>query len=216
MDNYKALLKDVMDNGVIMKNRTGTNTISVISRDLRWDLSKGFPAVTTKKLAWKAVVGELLWFLSGSNNIKDLRKLTEIGDNDFCIWQKNLDEYNARSIEKKQLIESSVNALDEQFVENVKSSLGYIYGSVWRKKKVYDESHNMPSTVDQISVLIDMINLVKHDPSHPAARRMIVDTWAVEAHHNDQLCALPPCHYGFQVFVRDGKLSLKWMQRSVN
>lgn len=205
MQNYHNLMLDILENGDIMSNRTGTHTISVVSRELRWDLSKGFPLITTKKMATKAIVGELLFFLSKSDDISVLRKYTELSDDAFCIWQKNLDQYNAR--------------LKEAGIESEKpDSMGYIYSRVWRDKLCWDEVNGEPVHQDQIVQLIDDILAVKADPTKSAARRMIVDSWDAYAHTTDHGydCALPPCHYGFQCFVRNGKLSLKWIQRSVN
>lgn len=192
MKNYQSLIEDILTNGEWSENRTGTKTLSVIGRDLRWDLSKGFPLLTCKKMATKAIVGELLWFLSGSNDIQDLRYLTNLSDSDFCIWQKNLDQYNAR-------IGRPGN-----------TRLGTVYGQVWRG--AYPQLD-----FDQIHWLVKAIKEVKENPSCSHARRLIVNAWVPEVHTDEHAyCALPPCHYGFQCFVRNGKLSLKWIQRSVD
>lgn len=206
MDNYNALLLDIVENGDYLTNRTGVSTFSVLGRQLRWDLSKGFPAISGKKLAWKAVIGELLWFLSGSSNIAELRRYTGLSDTDFCIWQKNLEQYNARLIANDP--ERYGGARTPHTL--AQPDLGYVYGKAWR-------SHS--SGEDQIKNLIEDIGLVRDNPSHPAARRLIVNAWDPKMHRAkapEVHCALPPCHYGFQVFVRNGKLSLLWIQRSVD
>ncbi|AAQ64102.1 dTMP (thymidylate) synthase [Vibrio phage KVP40] len=203
MKNYLQLCTEILNEGDFLENRTGTNTVSVISRELRWDLSKGFPLLTTKKMATKAIFGELLWFLSGSGLISDLRKYTELSDEDFCIWQQNLDELNERA--KKAGI-----------VRN-EDDLGYVYGKVWRKRLSVTADKEV-TEFDQIHQLLCDIAAVKEDPTQSAQRRMIVEAWDPYFHteSNSVDVALPPCHYGFQVFVRNGKISLKWNQRSVD
>lgn len=210
MNNLVELMTDVLANGEYMPNRTGVATYSVVSRELRWDLSKGFPAVTGKKLAFGAVIGELLWFLSGSSSILELRSFSDLSEDDFCIWQKNLDQY----IERQKA--ANINAdIDYRCHE-----LGYVYGWMWRSKisTPSETTNNEVAYIDQIQLLINSIMAVKENPSHPAARRLIVDAWDAGAHTDDYglTCALPPCHYSFQCFVRNGKLSLKWNQRSVD
>ncbi len=203
MKNYLQLCTEILNEGDFLENRTGTNTVSVISRELRWDLSKGFPLLTTKKMATRAIFGELLWFLSGSGLISDLRKYTELSDEDFCIWQQNLDELNERA--KKAGI-----------VRN-EDDLGYVYGKVWRKRLSVTADKDV-TEFDQIHQLLCDIAAVKEDPTQSAQRRMLVEAWDPYFHteSNSVDVALPPCHYGFQVFVRNGKISLKWQQRSVD
>lgn len=203
MKNYLQLCQDILDNGDVLENRTSTRTFSVISRELRWDLSKGFPLLTTKKMATKAIIGELLWFLSGSGSISTLRKYTNLNDEQFCIWQQNLDELNERA--------------KQAGIVRDEDDLGYVYGKVWRKRLSVN-SGNEVFEFDQIHQLLCDIDAVKHDPTKSAQRRMIVESWDPHFHteENSVDVALPPCHYGFQVFVRNGKISLKWNQRSVD
>ncbi|CAL9961797.1 thymidylate synthase [Vibrio phage 6E35.1a] len=203
MENYLKLCQDILDNGDELENRTGTKTLSVISRELRWDLSKGFPLLTTKKMATKAIIGELLWFLKGSGSITELRKYTNLTDEQFCIWQQNLDELNERA--KKAGI-----------VRN-EDDLGYVYGKVWRKRLSVNADKEVVE-FDQIHQLLCDIADVKADPTKSAQRRMLVEAWDPHFHteENSLDVALPPCHYGFQVFVRNGRISLKWNQRSVD
>lgn len=203
MKNYLDLGRDILDNGDILENRTGTKTHSVISRELRFDLQKGFPLLTTKKIAIRAVIGELLWFLSGSGSIKDLRKYSNLSDSDFCIWQQNLDELNERARE--------VGIVRDE------DDLGYVYGKVWRQRLSVNE-HREVVEFDQIEQLLNDIQDVKNDPTKSSQRRMLLEAWDPYFHTNGDSTevALPPCHYGFQVFVRNGKLSLKWNQRSVD
>ncbi|AGB07038.1 thymidylate synthase [Vibrio phage phi-ST2] len=203
MKNYLELCKDILENGDFLENRTGTNTVSVVSRELRWDLEKGFPLLTTKKMATRAIFGELLWFLSGSGSISELRKYTELSDEDFCIWQQNLDELNER-------------AKEAGIVRN-EDDLGYVYGKVWRKRLSVNAEREIVE-FDQIHQLLCDIAAVNEDPTQSAQRRMLVEAWDPYFHteSNSVDVALPPCHYGFQVFVRNGKISLKWNQRSVD
>lgn len=195
MKEYQQLQEDVLENGDHQVNRTGTDTISVLSREMRIDVSECFALLTSKKMATKTIIGEDLWFLSGSSDILELRKLSELSPTQFCIWQKNLDEYNVRI--------GKPNNTD----------LGYVYGKVWRKNHAFN-GH----IVDQIANVVDNINAVKENPSHPMKNRLIVNTWDAFAHGDAKglHAALPPCHYGFQFFVRGDKLSIKWHQRSVD
>lgn len=197
---YLDLLGDIHHNGDLMENRTGTNTVSVVSRELRFALNGWtIPVITSKKMAIKAIFGEGLWFMAGSSLISDLRKLTELGPDDFCIWQQNFEEYQERRRKANMPVPTD--------------DLGYIYGKCWRAKQCA-----FGHTTDQIANLIRDIKAVKENPSHPAARRLIVDTWDAHVHTDEKglYCALPPCHYGFQCFVRGDKLTLKWIQRSVD
>ena len=197
---YTELLQDILDNGVGKKDRTGTGTLSVFGRQIRHDMRDGFPLLTTKKMAWKTMTKELLWFLSGDTNIKWLV------ENKCNIW--NGDAYKAylnRSAVKHQWKRGGDVADMETFLDVVKNEhdvdfgdLGPVYGKQWR-----DWNGN-----DQIK------NLIKDIKENPDSRRHMVTAWNVG--ELDQM-VLPPCHYGFQCYVRDGKyLSLMWNQRSVD
>ena len=198
--DYQELLLDILGNGVEKKDRTGTGTLSVFGRQIRHDMRDGFPLLTTKKMAWKTMTKELLWFLSGDTNIKWLV------ENKCNIW--NGDAYKAylnRSAVKHQWKRGGDVADMETFLDVVKNEhdvdfgdLGPVYGKQWR-----DWNGN-----DQIK------NLIKDIKENPDSRRHMVTAWNVG--ELDQM-VLPPCHYGFQCYVRDGKyLSLMWNQRSVD
>ena len=235
---YQDLLQDILDNGIEKKDRTGTGTISVFGRQIRHKMSEGFPLLTTKKMAWKTMVTELLWFLRGDTNIKFLL------DYDCHIWSG--DAYknyrNNKSIVKQydgggdvaditqfeQMIRENQDFADEW------GELGPIYGAQWREwhtKKLIKTTLKDPLTgndtyvegdewVDQIS------NLIKDLKTNPDSRRLLVSAWNVgQLDH----MVLPPCHYGFQVYTRPttrqekivnpGKyraISLMWNQRSVD
>lgn len=187
MKVYHDLLEDILKNGESRDDRTGVGTISVFGRQLRFDLGSSFPAITTKKLAWKACVGELLWFLEGS---RDERRLAEIThgtkEGTVTIW--------------------TPNALASYWKPKAKfeGDLGKVYGVQWRKW----EKPRWDSGVDQISNLVDSL---KNDPS---SRRHIVSAWNVG--ELDQM-ALPPCHVMSQYYVsKDNKLSCHMYQRSVD
>ena len=204
---YQELLQDILDNGVEKEDRTGTGTHSVFGRQIRHKMSDGFPLLTTKKMAWKVMVTELLWFLRGDTNIKYLV------DNGCNIW--NGDAYKAYRIKVQDHYEKGGDIADmSQFLELVKEGgisefgdLGPIYGKQWRNWFQYNK-HVEPVHVDQIAVLIDQLK------TNPDSRRLMVSAWNVG--DLDQM-VLPPCHYGFQCYVREGKyLSLMWNQRSVD
>ncbi|GAB2699730.1 thymidylate synthase [Paenibacillus thermoaerophilus] len=169
MKSYQDLLRDILENGVRKEDRTGTGTISVFGRQLRFDLSKGFPLLTTKKLHTKSIVHELLWFLSGSTNIRYLQ------ENGVTIWDEWADE---------------------------QGNLGRVYGAQWRTWQAPDGR-----VIDQISGVIDQIR------TNPDSRRHLVSAWN-PAEVEDM--ALPPCHYAFQFYVANGRLSCMFQMRSVD
>ena len=198
---YQDLLDDILTNGSGKDDRTGTGTWSVFGRQIRHNMKEGFPLLTTKKMAWKTMITELLWFLSGDTNIKWLV------ENNCNIW--NGDAYKAylnKDSVKHQWERGGDVAEMDVFLNIIKDSadneefgeLGPVYGKQWR-----DWNGN-----DQIK------NLIKGLKENPDGRRHMVSAWNVS--DLDQM-VLPPCHYGFQCYVRDGKyLSLMWNQRSVD
>ncbi len=219
---YQHLLQDIIDNGVHKQDRTGTGTISVFGRQLRHKMSDGFPLLTTKKVAWKSIVTELLWFLRGDTNIKFLV------DNGCNIW--NGDAYKKFA----EIFTGDYHGPrypQERFVELIKTNeafardfgeLGPIYGKQWRNwnnLEINDGGINT-NIVDQIS------NLINELKTNPDSRRLMVNAWNVGELGK---MVLPPCHYGFQVYTRPttrqekivnpGKyraISLMWNQRSVD
>ena len=229
--DYQNLLSDIITNGKVKKDRTGTGTLSVFGRQIRHKMSEGFPLLTTKKMAFKTIVTELLWFLKGDTNIKYLI------DNDCHIW--NGDAYKNYS-SKVQAWEphSDLN----HFIERVKTNdefarkwgnLGPIYGAQWRSWRVgkgIETSLPHPdggNIYEAGSMYIDQIaNLINDLKTNPDSRRLMVSAWNVG--ELDKM-TLPPCHYGFQVYTRlttrDEKIvnpekyraiSLMWNQRSVD
>lgn len=177
---YLDLCQHILVNGVEKGDRTGTGTLSTFGYHMRYDLAKGFPLLTTKRVAWKSVAHELLWFLRGDTNVKYLR------DNGVTIW----NEWASESGE-----------------------LGPVYGEQWRSWKSYgvlgrEDSGEIIVTghyVDQIANVIEQIR------TNPDSRRLLVNAWNVGEIED---MALPPCHFAFQFYVANGKLSCQLYQRS--
>jgi thymidylate synthase len=211
---YQALLQDILDNGVEKKDRTGTGTISVFGRQIRHKMSEGFPLLTTKKMPWKSIVTELLWFLRGDTNIKYLV------DNNCHIWDG--DAYKNYIFNSEWFPISSVSGgfigtkansdeimTQELFINKIKTDdefaeewgeLGPIYGKQWRSWETYNNEKPPYLDVDQIQ------NLINELKTNPDSRRLMVNAWNVG--ELDQM-VLPPCHYGFQVYTRE----LSWEER---
>ncbi len=210
MKQYLELLRDVKDHGVPKGDRTGTGTIGVFGRQMRFDLADGFPAVTTKKLFMRSIVHELLWFLQGATNIKYLV------DNDVHIWSEW--PYRAyltaigqavpasSSQEWKQGIRQFEQKIkdDHQFATRY-GELGPVYGSQWRHWPTPDGGH-----IDQIQRAIELIT------TDPNSRRIIVSAWNVAEIDEMAKAGLPPCHTLFQFYVSEGKLSCQLYQRSAD
>jgi len=192
LKQYLDLLQHILDNGTTKEDRTGTGTTSVFGYQMRFDLSQGFPLVTTKKTFLKGIISELLWFIEGST---DERRLAEIHYGDKAsniigkntVWTANADAQG--------------KALGYTNTETIKE-LGPVYGAQWRSwkganGKAYDQ-------------LADIINQIK---TNPDSRRIILNAWNVAEIEN---MALPPCHTFFQFYVTDGKLSCQLYQRSAD
>jgi len=205
MKQYLELLKDILDNGEERTDRTSVGTISVFARQLKFYLRRGFPAITTKKLAWKAVVGELLWFIEGSSSERRLAEITHgTAEGTVTIW--------------------TPNALAPYWKDKAKfkGDLGRIYGVQWRHWKSHipegepdiDDEYGKTwfdpiyKEIDQLSILIEGI---KKDPN---SRRHILTAW--NPGELDSM-ALPPCHVLCQFYVNKNKeLSCHMYQRSVD
>jgi thymidylate synthase len=228
---YQALLQDILDNGVNKTDRTGTGTTSVFGRQIRHKMSEGFPLLTTKKMAWKSIVTELIWFLRGDTNIKYLV------DNNCHIWdgdayKRYMNVYDIESRENTYALEELHMLSDltkEEFINRIKTDekfakkwgeLGPIYGKQWRNWNEFSEPGWNSFKIDQIQ------NLINELKTNPDSRRLMVSAWNVG--QLDEM-VLPPCHYGFQVYTRPttreekiinpGKyraISLIWNQRSVD
>ncbi|MDB5161038.1 MAG: Thymidylate synthase [Candidatus Saccharibacteria bacterium] len=210
MRQYLDLLQDIKQNGVKKSDRTGTGTISVFGRQMRFDLSEGFPAMTTKKLFMRGITHELIWFLQGSTNIKYLV------DNDVHIWDEWPYRYYLMQQGKEVPPSDSAEwkAGIKEFTEKIKSDdefakkwgeLGPVYGYQWRNWPAPDGRH-----IDQIKNVIETIK------SNPDSRRMIVSAWNVADIDEMAKAGIPPCHLLFQFYVADGKLSCQMYQRSAD
>ncbi len=214
VDQYLQLLKHVLETGTKKNDRTGIGTTSVFGYQMRYDLSKGFPLLTTKKVFLKAIIHELIWFLRGDTNIKYLVR------NNVGIWNEwsfqgylegnNLVKDFPRYSEPwKEKLNGFVEQMktDDAFADKW-GELGPIYGKQWRAWETKDGR-----VIDQIQKAIDMI---KKDPT---SRRIIVNGWnigEIEALVHDHNRAPPPCHTLFQFMVIDGKLSCQLYQRSAD
>jgi thymidylate synthase len=193
LKQYIDLCNYILNNGVKKEDRTGTGTISVFGYQMRFNLKEGFPLLTTKKVHLKSIIHELLWFISGSTNIKYLV------DNDVRIWNdwpydlyKKSPDYHGESIEE---FAAKIKESDE-FAQKY-GNLGPVYGKQWRDF----------NGVDQLSNLIEQIK------KNPNSRRLIISAW--NPAEVDQM-ALPPCHSFMQFYVAEGKLSCQLYQRSAD
>ncbi len=202
--DYQVLLQDILDNGVTKSDRTGTGTISVFGRQIRHKMSDGFPLLTTKKMAWKTMVTELLWFLKGDTNIKYLV------DNGCNVW--NGDAFKNYISKTNEYKGNWPDTIDE-FIKRIKTDdefatkwgeLGPIYGKQWRKWELANYiEYGLPNDlyVDQIQ------NLINDLKTNPDSRRLIVNAWNVGELNR---MVLPPCHYGFQVYTRELSLDERY------
>jgi len=192
---YLDALQYILDNGEDVKDRTGVGTRTVFGHQMRFDLRKEFPAVTTKKLAWRAVVGELLWFLEGNTDERRLAEITFEADKTEIWGKKTIWTANA----DKQGVELGYVNTD------LKKNLGPVYGHQWRHfDAMGDDTFGKQ---DQISNIIEQIK------SDPDSRRIILSAWNPNQLH---LMALPPCHTLSQFKVINGKLSCQMYQRSAD
>ena len=208
MKQYLELLQDILDNGEIKDDRTGVGTISVFGRSIRFDLRRGFPAVTTKKLAWKACKGELLWFIEGSGDERRLAEITHGETGGVTIWTPNAYAPYWRDKAKFD------------------GDLGRVYGVQWRKWNKYTIKKSIDTvehennavthfdaklTTETVDQLANLIEGLKRDPN---GRRHILNAWNVGELEE---MALPPCHVMSQFYVNKNKeLSCHMYQRSVD
>jgi thymidylate synthase len=202
---YTDLLQDILDNGVTKKETRNGGTISVFGRTIRHKMSDGFPLLTTKKMPFKGIVTELLWFLRGDTNIKYLV------DNNCHIWDgdayKNYCEQQSRQLIKGCTYQEFINKIktDDEFAKKW-GDLGPIYGKQWRKWR--EGEYTTPLGLDGPSIWsegIDQIqNLINELKTNPDSRRLMVSAWNVGELHE---MVLPPCHYGFQVYTRELSLN---------
>jgi thymidylate synthase len=194
IDNqYQVLLQDILDNGVSKQDRTGTGTKSVFGRQIRHKMSEGFPLLTTKKMHFKSIVTELLWFLRGDTNIKYLvDNGCHIWDGDaYANYSKNVWKYTNLELLTKEEFINKIKT-DDEFAKKW-GELGPIYGKQWRAWD-FPEVNGYFGPIDQIKILIQSLK------TNPDSRRLMVNAWNVGKLHE---MVLPPCHYGFQVYTRE-------------
>ncbi|RDX02441.1 thymidylate synthase [Listeria kieliensis] len=219
MKQYLDLAKFVMENGTEKGDRTGTGTRSTFGYQMRFDLAEGFPILTTKRVAFRLVVSELLWFLHGDTNI---RYLLEHKNNIWNEWAferyvkspdyhgPDMTDFGLRAnrdpafneVYQAEMETFKAKILADEAFANKYGELGNIYGKQWREWKT-----STGETIDQLANVIEMIK------TNPNSRRLIVSAWNPE---DIPSMALPPCHTLFQFFVADGKLSCQLYQRSAD
>ena len=212
MRQYLDLLQDVLDNGTVRDDRTGVGTIAVFGRQIRFNMQDGFPAVTTKALAFRAMCSELLWFLEGATNE---HRLAEI---------KNDNKPYAELTEKERRTIWTDNYEHQgKALGYTDGELGRIYGSQWCSfrgvKEIKDPMYKQDSSIHGYNVYYQTVevnqikNIINEIKSNPNSRRLVVSAWnPVDL----PIMALAPCHYSFQFDVDGDKLSLMWSQRSVD
>lgn len=217
MKQYLDFLQHILDNGETKDDRTGTGTISTFGYQMRFDLSKNFPIVTTKAVPFGLIKSELLWFLRGDNNLKYLL------ENNNHIWDEwgfkryvESEDYTGPDMTdfgRRCLVDEAFNTVykeelnnycqailnDEAFAKK-HGNLGNIYGVQWRRWQTTDGQY-----IDQIQNVLDTLR------NNPDSRRIIVSAWNPE---EVPTMALPPCHTMFQFYVQNGKLSCQLYQRS--
>lgn len=221
---YLNLLQYTLEKGIKKEDRTGTGTFSVFGYQMRFDLSKGFPLFTTKRVSFKLIASELLWFIKGDTNIRFLLEHNNhIWDEwAFKRWVES-EEYKGPDMTdfgRRSLVDEAFNEIyqkelksfcqrileDDTFAEKY-GDLGNVYGKQWRNWTTSDGE-----ILDQLQ---DAINQIK---SNPDSRRIIVNAWnpedVIDAGGKDSKAALPPCHVMFQFYVANGKLSCMLTQRS--
>ncbi|HHU55553.1 MAG TPA: thymidylate synthase [Acholeplasmataceae bacterium] len=197
MKQYLEFLKHILDNGTYKDDRTNTGTISTFGYQMRFDLSQGFPLLTTKKVHLKSIIYELLWFIKGDTNIKYLV------DHGVRIWNEWPYEHYKKSKDYQgETIQEFAEKIkqDEGFAEKY-GNLGPVYGYQWRH---FDGPNGY---VDQLKWVINEIK------TNPNSRRLIVNSWQPNQIKD---MALPPCHMMFQFYVNDNKLSCQLYQRSAD
>jgi len=233
---YQELLQDILDNGIKKEDRTGTGTLSVFGRQIRHKMSEGFPLLTTKKMYWKGIVTELLWFLRGDTNIKYLV------DNDCHIWDGDAYKAYLKKYEKDKLHgviyenDETQNRpfSKEEFINWIKNNdkfselygeLGPVYGKQWRRwdvpKILTIERGKIENSIGtewgswERNPIDQIANLIRDLKTNPDSRRLMVSAWNVG--ELDQM-TLPPCHYGFQVYTRELRTPerMDWLNKMNN
>lgn len=214
---YIDLLKHVLEHGTRKDDRTGTGTVSVFGYQMRFDLNEGFPLLTTKRVPFRLISSELLWFIKGDTNIRYLLRHNNNIWNEWAFkrWVESpqyegpdMTNFGLRSQEDPEfnlLYEEQMESFKRRILEDDAfaaqfGELGDVYGKQWRNWKT-----SQGDTIDQLQGVIDAIK------RNPDSRRLIVTAWSPE---DVPSMALPPCHTLFQFYVANGKLSCQLYQRS--
>ena len=219
MKQYLELAQKILDEGITKDDRTGVGTKSIFGHQMRFDLQEGFPLLTTKRVAFRLIKSELLWFLNGDTNIRYLlehnnhiwdewafERYVESDDykgpdmTNFGIRALEDEEFN--EVYQKEMKEFQKRVVEEDDFSKKHGSLGNVYGAQWRSWPSAKEG-----TIDQIEKVIQSIK------ENPDSRRHIVSAWNPDEVED---MALPPCHTLFQFYVADGKLSCQLYQRSAD
>ncbi len=217
--DYLAMCNHILEKGIFKGDRTGTGTISIFGYQLRIDLSQGFPLLTTKRVPFRLIVSELLWFLKGDTNVRYLL------ENNNHIWDewgfqkwitskdytgpdmtnfgiKNTEDEGFNKLYQEQMALYQHKVLNDDVFAKYYGDLGNVYGKQWRS---WEGSSG--KTYDQIKWVINEIK------TNPNSRRLLVNAWAVDSVY-EGLMQLPPCHFCFQFYVQEGKLSCMFNMRS--
>jgi thymidylate synthase len=220
---YQTLLQTILDYGIEKGDRTGTGTKSIFGYTIRHNMKEGFPLITTKKMPFRLIATELLWFLRGDTNIKFLV------DNDCHIWDGDAYKNYLKNWKPQPIIETQSYLIEQEYVNDrplpkdmfihcIKTDdefakkwgeLGPIYGAQWRAWGGYDKipsgyNHGSVTHFKEVPKLDQIASLISDLKTNPDSRRLMVNAW--NPGELDQM-TLPPCHYGFQVYTRE--LSLK-------
>lgn len=207
-NEYHNLLRKILAEGEKKEDRTGTGTTALFGTQMHFDLEKGFPLLTTKKISFKLIYSELLWFIAGDTRLKTLLSYgNHIWDewpfkwylkaNNLPIPETNSEEW------KTQMKEFTDKILSDEEFEKKWGDLGPVYGKQWRKWKTPDGKE-----IDQLKNVIETIK------NNPDSRRIIISAWNPSDLEEMAKAGLPPCHCLFQFFVSNGKLSCQLYQRS--
>lgn len=221
MKELNQLYRKILNEGEKVIDRTQVGTLAIFGEQIKFNLLEGFPAVTAKKLAWKSVVSELLWFLKGSTNVNELRALLHGEEHRFNYDKKTIWDANYE-VQGKALGYTD-------------GELGPVYGGQWRGRRdmIVDDSYQSDAHEIELELMgyrkvgydtyeghnfyerrIDQVkNLLDRAATNPECRRMIVSAWNPAEQH---LMTLPPCHYGFQIRITGDYIDLLWTQRSVD
>ncbi len=207
---YLDLMREILDKGIVQTDKgTGVKTYSLFGKQIRFDLAKGFPLLTTKKVYWKGVLHELYWFLSGQSNIDYLVKnnVHIWDDYPYKLYKAKAEKGDVPMLTKDEFIAKI--GTDSSFAQKY-GELKYIYGELWRRWPTKDPKR----TVDQVKWALQEVM------DDPDCHNAIVNSWNPEFLYRmakeEEACRFPICHNMFQLNVKDGKLCLQLYQRSAD